>query len=277
MQLAENQEKLQESLTALGMIKFEDIKSEELDEPTYVEEEYLEENVVVEEEFVDYDDIIECEEYPEANYSTEIHIKSEEHFTCRLCPNKTFSSRYRYRMHLKEEHPQRNENRFWVMTNDPGPRETVSSKEMCVICCKLITTTSIENHIKRMHSDDYKFFCDHCPQKFKVKRDIQYHVKKHMQHEYRERYQCQYCENSYLTMWALRHHFTMQHADITKDFICDCGAAFKTKLRLNYHKKIVHNKGEYPCEICNKTYSSLPNLRLHNAQFHRKKDPCEVS
>ncbi len=39
---------------------------------------------------------------------------------------------------------------------------------------------------------------------------------------------------------------------------------------------MVHEKGEYPCEICNKVYTSIPNLRLHNAQFHRQKDPCKI-
>lgn len=236
------------------MVRIEDIKCEEEDELVYVEEEYLEDNTVgAEEEFVEYDDIIE--EDPshyddhqviikrQRSDSDVIIIKSEESFTCRLCPNKMFSSRYRYRMHLKEEHPSRHENRFWVMTSaEGGPRETVCSKEMCTMCGKWITTSSLENHIKRMHSDDYQFFCDHCPQKFKVKRDIQYHVKKHMIQEYRERYQCEYCENSYLTMWALRHHFTMQHAEISKDFVCDCGAAFKTKLRLNYHRVSLDSK-----------------------------------
>lgn len=88
----------------------------------------------------------------------------------------------------------------------------------------------------------------------------------------------------------------MQHADIPKDFVCECGAAFKTQMRLNYHRvsclkqvtlnfysnphfffqKIVHTKGEFPCTICNKMFTSLPNWRVHTAQFHRTKDPCVV-
>lgn len=261
------------------ILKYEDedpinVKVEENDSNIYVEEEYLDDNVIVDDDCLYYESIIEEEEEEDPDHS----IKNEEPFTCRLCPNKSFPSRYRYRVHMKEVHPLRSKEQYLFMT-DSGVRETVCSKERCNICGKYITTSSLENHIIRMHSDDYRFFCDLCPQKFKVKRDIQFHVKKyHIQgDEVRERFQCEFCDNSYLTMWALRHHFTMQHADISKDFICHCGAAFKTKLRLNYHKKVVHNKGEFPCEICNKTYSSLPNLRLHNAQFHRKKDPCVVS
>jgi len=107
-------------------------------------------------------------------------------FTCQICKDKTFASRYHYRNHLETEHPDRNENKYWTMTTvDQKPAGTVSSRELCPVCAKWITTSSMDAHIKRMHSDEYYFFCDLCPQKFKVKRDIQYHVRKHMQKESR--------------------------------------------------------------------------------------------
>lgn len=194
--MADNQNRLS---GALGIAQEAAVKVETEE---YLQEEHLDSVEMIEEEFLDIDDIIEEEPVYQQEIKTENNqplnisikrrkdgnpIKSEEYFTCQLCDSKQiFTSRYRYRIHLKEDHPERNQNRFWIMTTtDTKQRDTVCSKELCHICDKWITTSSLDNHMKRMHSDSYEYFCDLCPQKFKVKRDIQYHIKKHMTVEYR--------------------------------------------------------------------------------------------
>jgi hypothetical protein len=197
--MADNQFRLSEGL---GMVELEQQQSVKIEPEEFVQEEYLDTVEMVEEEFLDVDDIIEEDQ---SVYNSQPYIKqekyptfivsrkkdgqkSEEFFTCRLCDDtQVFTSRYRYRLHLKEEHPERNQNKFWILTStaDTKPKDTVCSKDLCHICEKWITTSSLENHMKRMHSNKYEFFCDLCPMKFKVKRDIQYHVKKHMATEFR--------------------------------------------------------------------------------------------
>lgn len=109
-------------------------------------------------------------------------------------------------------------------------------RQICPICAKYFSAGSIEVHMKRKHSSKFNFYCDHCPQKFKAKRDIVTHLVKHVQAEYRRKFQCEYCENTYLKNSSLQHHIKMRHEEISEEFKCECGAAFKTKLRLTYHK-----------------------------------------
>ena len=108
--------------------------------------------------------------------------------------------------------------------------------QVCPICGKNFSSGSLDTHIKRIHSEGYNFFCDQCPLKFKVKRDLISHLTKHTEVELRRKFQCEYCENSYTKNSSLQHHIKMRHEDVKEQFLCECGASFKTKLRLNYHK-----------------------------------------
>jgi hypothetical protein len=223
-ELASNQRRLHESLVALGEITIEEIKVEPDDE--FDVDEFIEDESAMEWKVESLDEAIEEPSYEYVEVTSNRRspksvrkVNPVQYFTCQICKDSTFTSRYHYRNHLETEHPDRKA-KYWTMTpvGKKPQIATVSSKELCPVCAKWITSSSMDAHIKRMHSDEYFYFCDLCPQKFKVKRDIQYHVKKHMQKESRQRYQCEYCENSYLSTWALRNHFTMTHADIEKEF-----------------------------------------------------------
>lgn len=154
--------------------------------------ECLEEDIIEDETLLlvhdqDYEDpMIRIHNTPSSRGHKKSPKQQKNYFTCQICKDKTFTSRHHYRNHLETEHPDRNANKYWTMTTvDQKPTGTVSSRELCPICAKWITTSSMDAHIKRIHSDEYYFFCDLCPQKFKVKRDIQYHVRKHMEKESR--------------------------------------------------------------------------------------------
>jgi hypothetical protein len=286
-EMEKNQERLHESLVALGVI--ETIKEEiqeEYENIQYENEEYL---IDFEEDYEkvsykneqdrqvmvqlpihinDYSknvrkiekkvyatdrqfECVECNLSFASRYQQNKHLKTchmdvkmeSPQFKCKWCDEPPFMNRKQYRNHMEEVHPECKN----ILTESP----TV----VCQICAKTLATNSLDAHMKRMHSNEYYFFCDMCPSKFKLKRDIIFHVKTHIQSEFRyvttslnrikmfnyfifcrERYQCDYCENSYLGSWALRNHIMMVHTDTPKSFICECGAAFKTQMRLNYHK-----------------------------------------
>lgn len=109
-------------------------------------------------------------------------------------------------------------------------------KQICPICAKYLAVGSLESHMMRKHSDEYNFYCDQCPQKFKVKRDIVSHVMKHTKIEYRKKFQCEFCQNCYIKKASLDHHIKMRHDTSPEEFECECGSTFKTELRLRYHK-----------------------------------------
>jgi hypothetical protein len=121
---------------------------------------------------------------------------------------------------------------------EPSPKKPRRSfdRQVCPICAKHYSTSAIDDHMRRMHSDEFRFFCDHCPNKFKTKRDVINHLLTHKKAEHRKRYQCEYCENIYMKNSTLQHHIKMRHEESGEEFKCECGASFRTKLRLNYHK-----------------------------------------
>jgi hypothetical protein len=189
-ELAGNQRRLHESLVALGELSIEEIKVEPDEE--FDVDEYIEDESAMEWKVESLDEAVEepSYEYVEVGRKspkqTKVNTGGVQFFTCQICKDHTFTSRYHYRNHLETEHPDRKA-KYWTMTT-VGKKPaiaTVSSKELCPVCAKWITSSSMDAHIKRMHSDEYFYFCDLCPQKFKVKRDIQYHVKKHMEKESR--------------------------------------------------------------------------------------------
>lgn len=200
-ELQENQRSLQDTLISLGVVAIEEVEIK--DDKDDIVSDMIEE-VVYDDPNIDWkietlDEVYEDEalkvmtEIPMKNITPFVRSrksrsipKPNAFFTCQVCKDKVFTSRYHYRNHLMTEHPDRNSNKYWTMTTvDVKQEGTVSSKELCSVCAKWITASSMDAHIKRMHSDEYYFFCDLCPQKFKVKRDIQYHVRKHMEKESR--------------------------------------------------------------------------------------------
>ncbi|KAG5667303.1 hypothetical protein PVAND_015289 [Polypedilum vanderplanki] len=156
------------------------------------------------------------------------------------------------------------------------PKRTSKSQEkkICPICANYYSANALDDHINRVHSDNYQFYCDLCPNKFKTKRDITSHVQTHLNVESRRRFQCEFCEKIYMKNSTLVHHIKMRHTEDGEKFECECGASFKTQLRLNYHKKITHEKGNYECLECNRIYPSMHNLKIHISHFHREKEPC---
>lgn len=129
----------------------------------------------------------------------------------------------------------------------------------------------------RSHSDDYHFFCDLCPRKFKQVKDIRRHVMSHIQKKFREKFPCESCGLEFTAKPRLELHVFMNHAENPRIFNCDCGKSFKTKLHLNIHVKTMHNLGSFPCELCEtRVFPTKPKLDRHIREFHAEKKPCEV-
>ncbi|KAG5667302.1 hypothetical protein PVAND_015288 [Polypedilum vanderplanki] len=158
----------------------------------------------------------------------------------------------------------------------PKPKKDPNQKKICPYCAKHYAPGALENHIKKSHTEDYKYFCDHCPLKFKTRKDICGHMEIHMSPESRRRFQCEYCERNYSKKTSLLHHIQMWHTENGEIFECECGASFKTQKRLRYHKRNTHEQGSYECHECNKFYKSKHLLKTHIAMIHRDKIPCTI-
>lgn len=114
----------------------------------------------------------------------------------------------------------------------------------------------------RVHSDEFKFFCDLCSRKAKLKTDIESHMKSHLQKEFK--FPCENCSETFNVKQSLEMHFLMKHSDMPAEFTCDCGKSFKTLKHLRYHQKEKHNTGLYPCDKCSsRIFPSKVKLNRH--------------
>jgi hypothetical protein len=171
---------------------------------------------------------------------------------------------------------------------------SLEGKIPCLVCGKFLKPNSLDSHFKRFHESTL-YACDLCPKVCISKPDIISHVLCHTSLESRRKYQCTYCLKWYIKKATLEHHILMRHTQLDNDFKCECGAGFKTEMRLRYHKVIIekkffflknliffifqrltHENGSHLCLECNKTYPSLHNLRIHISHFHKSKSPCSV-
>lgn len=93
--------------------------------------------------------------------------------------------------------------------------------------------------------------CDIC------KREVQsYWLQKHMEtHEYNP-VTCEFCGLVSKSATALRHHVFYYHRSAADEYMCDqCGRSFRSKYRLNLHKKKEHGgTKDFECTTCGKKF-----------------------
>lgn len=77
-------------------------------------------------------------------------------------------------------------------------------------------------------------------------------------------FSCYICQKSFQTFILLNRHINVHF----NNAICEtCGVGFMTHQRLMQHKEI-HLPGGYPCNKCNKIYTTNSNLRYHIEKTH---------
>ncbi|XP_050400217.1 zinc finger protein 12 isoform X8 [Patella vulgata] len=117
----------------------------------------------------------------------------------------------------------------------------------CRICCKVVKEDRLESHMECHEPREGKYQCDICSKVF-----------------LRERY-------------VQRHKKQVHDTDGTsKQSICPiCGLIFKSTASCNLHVKR-HDKKEFKCDICEKTYKDKSTLQEHlNIHFDVKPYKCD--
>lgn len=169
--------------------------------------------------------------------------------------------------------------------------ECVNGQYRCSICgCFYKNRDSLSRHLVR-HKATSKLKCPYCPRQFYFNRDLNFHMKHHI--EPTAEYRCEICSKNYSSKSALKKHadlhtnskkfkctfdgcsmafarkFTLEnhlrtHDDV-RPFKCSrCNASFIQKNILQRHLKITHNEYFYKCEFCNeKSFEKKAELRVH--------------
>ncbi|XP_063836964.1 zinc finger protein 26-like isoform X12 [Ostrinia nubilalis] len=77
-------------------------------------------------------------------------------------------------------------------------------------------------------------------------------------------FSCHLCSKIFQTFILLNRHMNVHFSNV----VCEtCGAGFMTYQRLVQHKEI-HLPGGYPCDRCNKVYTTNSNLKYHIEKTH---------
>lgn len=122
--------------------------------------------------------------------------------------------------------------------------------------CKLCSETifdldDMKTHIVMAHDKKFYLECVAGILPFKLTKDV---------------LKCVVCDTQYDEYMQLINHMNNHF----QNFICDqCGAGFVSKHSLKYHT-ITHQKGNYPCDQCDKTFSAPGKRSQHIAMVHRQ-------
>lgn len=209
------------------------------------------------------------------------HIASTRH-KCKQC-NSTFTTKINLHNHSMRLHGR---GVIGSVEYSGGPAE-------CLVCRRIFSQERLKYHMK-LHEAPL-FPCDKCGKRFRLESTLVRHVTSHAsekkftcstcgksfkkmtvlkQHEethnpYKIFVQCEICQ-SVMQMKSLKLHMEVKHGDRYKDknFICQCGKAFRYEKQLEKHVEAVHEKAHrgkiYPCPECEQTFTRRLELREHS-------------
>lgn len=86
-----------------------------------------------------------------------------------------------------------------------------------------------------------------------------------------DKYLCQVCSFNFETFGALERHMNTHF----RNYVCEeCGAGFIAKHRLkvhmyNIHSSQEHSDGQFPCNICKKTFTTHRRFKIHHDLIHK--------
>lgn len=160
----------------------------------------------------------------------------------------------------------------------------------------------LKEHLERKHGSDYKYDCEYCGKKFKVKGDMRLHVRfKHKEgpivcdvcgktcsnsnslyvHQkwahFKPKYECEICKRRMVTQENLDQHILLQH-ERRESFVCEeCGKSFSENHRLRQHMMTHTGDRPYDCHICGRAFARRTAYRQH-LLIHTGKRPyiCDI-
>ncbi|XP_046747061.1 zinc finger protein 287-like isoform X7 [Diprion similis] len=252
-------------------------------------------------------------------HNTKVHDHRAHKYKCKVCP-KTCKTLIAFKMHVDMEHKKTKDPIVFVCTyckfeckkrttlhshiaRKHATRKKEHEEYLCDICeFKCQSRRRLKEHLERKHAADYKYVCEICGKKFKVKGDMRLHVRfKHKEgpiicdvcgktcsnsnslyvHQkwahFKPKYECHICHRRMVTQSNLDQHILLQH-ERRESFVCEeCGKSFTENHRLKQHMMTHTGDRPYTCTICGKAFARRTAFRQH-LLIHTGKRPyvCDI-
>ncbi|XP_077267818.1 uncharacterized protein LOC143900399 isoform X4 [Temnothorax americanus] len=225
--------------------------------------------------------------------------KNVEHITysCKFCSYES-TNKSTFNSHINRKHSTKR------VIKRRSKLKTVKPQEYsCDICgFKCPSRRRLKEHLDRKHGSEFKYECEYCGKKFKVKSDMRLHVRfKHKEspiicdvcgktcsnsnslyvHQkwahFKPKYECEICKRRMVTQENLDQHILLQH-ERRESFVCEeCGKSFSENHRLKQHMMTHTGDRPFDCHICGKAFARRTAYRQH-LLIHTGKRPyiCDI-
>lgn len=169
--------------------------------------------------------------------------KIERKFKCKKC-GVSFQRERTLDNHQVYQHPE-------TLTQEEikaiKERDRESRIRICPQCG--IATDQLQQHIRYVHEQVKRFFCDHCSYATFKKFNIRSHVLRHITLE--KKFTCDVCGKKFSRKSAFNSHMRDFHENAGKTYACHCGREYNTHGKLWKHKKWKHMEdAKVPCPNC---------------------------
>ncbi|XP_050317924.1 serendipity locus protein H-1 [Bactrocera neohumeralis] len=176
-------------------------------------------------------------------YATHEAVGHRVHYRCPVCDN-DFEQEAALKKHVKTH-------------RSTDPRKDAWKK--CPECGKCLKLGSMWMH-RKIHSDNKKYGCDICGQKFVQKINLTHHSRIHTAEK---PYECPECQKRFQERSHLQRH-QKYHAQ-TRSYRCEkCGKMYKTERCLKVHNLVHLEQRPFACNVCDKSFISNSKLKQHS-------------